>query len=77
MRSRTKSDPPDGGGWRGDVAVAWLIMIEFVFLIATTAVLITIFPGSGFWPWLVFAGAILVGWLVAVLILIPRSARRG
>jgi membrane protein YdbS with pleckstrin-like domain len=60
--------------WRGDAAVAWLIAIEFVFLVATTVILITLFRSAGFWPWLVLAGAIVIGWLVAVVILIPRSA---
>jgi hypothetical protein len=70
------SPPPEKGRWRGDPAVAWLIAIEFAFLLVTTVVLITVFPGAGFWPWLVMAGAIIVGWLVAVAVLIPRSAPR-
>jgi uncharacterized membrane protein len=70
------SAPPKTGRWRGDVAVAWLIAIEFVFLTGATAVLITFTRGSGFWPWLVLAGAMVVGWLAAVVILIPRSAPR-
>jgi membrane protein YdbS with pleckstrin-like domain len=69
--NRTESDEDR---WRGDPAVAWLIAIEFVFLVATTVILITVFQGAGFWPWLVLAGAIAIGWLVAVVILIPRSA---
>lgn len=75
MRARN-SDPREEGRWRGDPAVAWLILIEFAFLIVTAAVLITVFPRSGFWPWLAMAGAIVVGWLAAVAILIPRSAPR-
>jgi membrane protein YdbS with pleckstrin-like domain len=67
---------PEEDRWRGDPAVAWLIAIEVLFLVVTTAALITLFRGSGFWPWLVLAGAIVVGWLAAVAILIPRSARR-
>lgn len=70
------SAPPEDGRWRGDRAVAWLILIEFAFLVVATAVLITIYGGSGFWPWLVLAGAIVLGWLAPVLILIPRSAPR-
>jgi membrane protein YdbS with pleckstrin-like domain len=73
---RTNSAPPEEGRWRGDPAVAWMIGIEFVVLVVTTAVLITVFQGSGFWPWLVLAGAIVVAWLAAVVILIPRSAPR-
>jgi hypothetical protein len=53
-----------------------LIALSFAFLVVTTAVLITFFGGSGFWPWLVMAGGILLVWLVAVAILIPRSAPR-
>ena len=70
------SASPEEGRWRGDRAVAWLIFVDFASFIAVTAVLITVFRGTGFWPWLVMAGAIVVGWLVAVLILIPRSAPR-
>jgi hypothetical protein len=51
-----------------------MIAIEFALLVMTSAALITVFGGSGFWPWLVLAGAIVLGWLTAVLILIPRSA---
>jgi hypothetical protein len=47
-----------------------------VVLIVTTVILITVFQGAGFWPWLVLAGAIVLGWLAAVTILIPRSAPR-
>ncbi|MEA2623738.1 MAG: hypothetical protein QOH61_2648 [Chloroflexota bacterium] len=73
MRSRNTT-PPQEGRWRGDPAVAWMIAIEFALLVMTSAALITVFGGSGFWPWLVLAGAIVLGWLTAVLILIPRSA---
>jgi hypothetical protein len=70
------SAPPEEGRWRGDRAVAWLIAVEFAFLIVTTVILITVFQGAGFWPWLILAGAIVLGWLAAVTILIPRSAPR-
>jgi membrane protein YdbS with pleckstrin-like domain len=75
MRTRNRESLEEGR-WRGDRAIAWMILIEFAFLVAVTAVLITFFQGSGFWPWLVMAGAIVVGWLAAVVILIPRSASR-
>jgi hypothetical protein len=75
MRPRN-SAPPEEGRWRGDPAVAWMIAIEFAFLVVATAVLITFFQGSGFWPWLVLAGAMVVAWLAAAAILIPRSAPR-
>lgn len=73
---RRNSAPLEEGRWRGDPAVVWLIVTEFAFLVVTTAVLITFLQGSGFWPWLVLAGAIVLGWLAAVVILIPRSAPR-
>jgi hypothetical protein len=73
---RRNNGAPEGGRWQGDIVVAWTIVVEFAFLVLTTIVLITLFPGSGFWPWLVLAAAIVVGWLAAVVILIPRSAPR-
>jgi hypothetical protein len=75
MRQRNDG-APEGGRWQRDIVVAWTIVVEFAFLVLTTIVLITLFPGSGFWPWLVLAAAIVVGWLAAVVILIPRSAPR-
>ena len=62
--------------WRGDEAWIWVTAIAFVVLLLLTGVLISGFPGAGFWPWLVFAAAIAVGWIVPVVLLIPRSAPR-
>jgi len=75
MRTRNRPSPEEDR-WRGDPAVGWLIAIEFVFLVAATVVLIAVFPGSGFWPWLVLAAAMVVIWVLAVAILVPRSAPR-
>ena len=65
-----------GARWRGDPAWIWVTAIEFVVLLVPIAALITLFDGAGFWPWLVVAGALVVCWLIAVVVLIPRSAPR-
>ena len=74
MRPR---DPiEDSSRWRGDAAWIWVAAIEFGVLVTLTAILITAFRGAGFWPWLSVAGALALGWLIAVVVLIPRSAPR-
>lgn len=76
MREGVRSRPttPAATSWRGDSAWIWVGLIEFAVLVLLCAILITFFAGAGFWPWLVMGGAIALGWLVAVVVLIPRSA---
>jgi len=62
--------------WRGDPTWIWAAIFEFAMLVVTSAILITAFAGAGFWPWLIMAGAIALGWLTAVVVLIPRSTPR-
>lgn len=68
---------PAATNWRGDAAWIWLAATEFAVLVVLCAILITLFARAGFWPWLVMAGAIALGWLVAVVVLIRRSAPPG
>lgn len=72
MRSRKTTQV--GADWRGDAAWIWVVLVEFAVLVILCAILITFSRGAGFWPWLIMAGAIALGWLVAVVVLIPRSA---
>ncbi|MDQ2935596.1 MAG: hypothetical protein M3R49_11590 [Chloroflexota bacterium] len=74
MRSRKTTDV--GTSWRGDAAWIWVAVIEFAVLVIPSAILITLFAGAGFGPWLSMARASALGWLIAVVILIPRSAPR-
>jgi hypothetical protein len=74
LRSRKTSEVKTS--WRDDAAWIWVAVIEFAVLVVLSAILITFFGGAGFWPWLIMAGAIALGWLVAVVVLIPRSANR-
>lgn len=50
--------------------------MEFVVFVVVTATLITLFRGAGFWPWLIVVGAIVLGWVTAVVIVVPRSVSR-
>lgn len=71
---RSAKTTRNGTPWRGDAAWIWVALVEFAVLATLCAVLITFSAGAGFWPWLIMAGAIAVGWLAAVVVLIPRSA---
>ena len=71
MRSRPTT--PEASR-QSDSAWVWAGLIEFAVLVGLCAILITAFAGAGFWPWLVMAGAIALGWVVGVVVLIPRSA---
>jgi hypothetical protein len=64
-------------GWRDDATWVWVAAASFVVLVILTAVLITAFRGVGFGAWLVMAAAIALGWLVAVVVVIPRTGPRG
>ncbi|MDQ6905225.1 MAG: hypothetical protein M3176_00205 [Chloroflexota bacterium] len=61
-----------GAAWRGDLRPLWGIVIAFFGLIAAAALIIEI--ASGFIAWLLFAGALVIAWLLAVAILVPWSA---
>ena len=77
MSVRSRKDSGVVTGWRGDATWIWVAAVVFTVLVILTAVLITAFHGAGFWPWLVMAGAIALGWLIAVVVVIPRSGPRG
>jgi hypothetical protein len=62
--------------WRGDATWIWVALVECAVLVVITATLITRFDGAGFWPWLIMAGLIVLGWVAAVAIVVPRSAPR-
>ena len=77
MSVRLGKDTGGAADWRGDATWIRVAAIVFIVLVTLTAILITIFRGTGFWPWLVMAGAIALAWLIAVVVVIPRSAPRG
>lgn len=69
---RTRSNP---AGWRGDYTIMWVTLLLFAASIAGIALILEFV--TGWLVWALVGGLLLFGWLVAVLLLVPRSAGQG
>ncbi len=63
-----------GGGWSNDSLWPAMVYGELLVLTVVVAVLISVFGRSGFWPWIAMFAAIVLGWIVAVVTILPRTA---
>lgn len=61
--------------WRGDLRPLWVLAIVFIGLIV--AVVLIIERVAGFTGWLLATGALAVGWLIPVVVLLRWSAAAG
>ncbi|MDQ2807681.1 MAG: hypothetical protein M3Z04_12360 [Chloroflexota bacterium] len=69
---QTQDDP---AGWRGDYSTFWVVLLLFMGIVAGVALILEFVVG---WlVWVLMGGILLMGWLVPVLFLVPRSAGQG
>ncbi len=71
-KGQTQDDP---AGWRGDYSTFWVTLLLFLGIVAGVALILEFVVG---WlVWVLMGGVLLIGWLVPVLFLVPRSAGQG